>query len=491
MFQKIKEIFIEPDVDEKFRIPLKTKLRFSVGSFGYALSSGIFAAWLLNFYIKIVKIDPLFYALAWGLYFAWNSINDPLIGYLEDRTNTKNGRRIPWLRVATPLISVAFIFLFFPPMSLDPTLISSQWTYFLWLFAFLMIYDLFYTIIGISENALVAELTIEPVERANTNFFWSIGLGLGQAITFIVPFLFIVNEPGVAYETNLPIIQFLVIIFAIIGSLALAVFSFGIKERPEFLYSEKNKMGLVESIKYTLKNKGFLIYASLFFTITFFFTITYSQLSFFVQDVLQISGSGLLSSTPLLFFVGASLIGFPIGLVLNEKLGGKRALICLLSTVIVGEIMLTFSFNIIGANISLLVMGLGYSGINLIFPTLLADVIDKDELNTGYRREGAYFGSAAFFTKPAQSLAALVTGIVFTLTGYQQYSTQQTALVQFGIKLTIGLIPAIVLFIGILFLRKFPIDASTQEYKKMKKKIEKIHDQKLKELKESLKEKNQ
>ena len=252
-----------------------------------------------------------------------------------------------------------------------------------------MIYDLFYTIIGISENALVAELTIDPEERANTNFFWSIGLGIGQALTFIIPFLFIVNDPDVPYENNLPIIQIMVIVFAIMGSIALAIFSFGIEERKEFTFAERKKMGLFESLKYTVKNKGFIIYAILFFSVTFFYTITYSQISFFVQDVLQISSSNILSFTPILCFIGASLIGFPVGMVFNKKFGGKRALIYLLIIVITGLIMLTFSFDILSANVSLIVTGLGFSGINLIFPTLLADVIDKDELQTGYRREGA------------------------------------------------------------------------------------------------------
>ena len=134
---------------------------------------------------------------------------------------------------------------------------------------------------------------------------------------------------------------------------------------------------------------------------------------------------------------------------------------------------------------SLIITGLGFSGINLIFPTLLADVIDKDELQTGYRREGAYFGSAAFFTKPAQSLAAGIVALVFMLTGYDQYSNIQTPLAQWGIKLTIGLIPALILIIGVLALRRFPIDGSTEEYKELKKKLEALHDEKLERLKKS------
>jgi GPH family glycoside/pentoside/hexuronide:cation symporter len=414
----------------------------------------------------------------------WNAINDPLIGYLGDNTRTKFGRRMPWLMVATPLISISFFFMFFPPM-LDPTLVSSQWIYFIWLLIFLLIYDTFYTIIGITQKGLVAELSILPEERASSTFYWSIGTLFGQVTTFVLPFLFIVNQDP--YTQNLPVIQTLVIIFAVLGTIFLSFMSFGINERKEFVFAEKKKMEFFESIKYTIKNKSFLIYTLFSFALVYISASIYSQISFFVQDVLQISGSNILSSLPILIFIGASLIGYPIGMFFNSKFGGKRAIIYLSSLVISGLIFLTFSFNLLMSNLALLIIGLGYSGMGLISPILMADIIDKDELNTGYRREGAYYGSNNLFTKPAQSVAAAVTSLVFILTGYDQFKTSQTLLAQFGIKLNIGLIPAIIILIGILILLKFPIDGSTKKYEEMKKKVEKLHDKKLEKYKESIK----
>ncbi|MBD3193945.1 MAG: MFS transporter, partial [Candidatus Lokiarchaeota archaeon] len=456
--------------NEKFKIDLKTKVQFALGGIGFNLSAGFFAAWLLNFYIKVVKLDPLLWGLAWALYVVWNAVNDPLMGYLGDQTRTRFGRRVPWLMVATPFISIAFFFLFFPPL-LDPTLISSQWIYFLWLFLFLLSYDTFYTIIGITQKALVAELSILPEERASSTFFWSFGTLFGQVTTFVIPFLFIVNEDP--YTQNLPTFQFLVILFAIIGALFLGMMSFGIKEKKEFVFAEKKKMKFIESIKYTIKNNSFIIYTLFSFTLVFMNSMIYSQISFFVQDVLQVSSSSLLSSVPILVFIGASLVGYPIGLFFNKKFGGKRGIIYLSVIVIFGLVFLTLSFEYITSNLALLIIGIGYSGMGLIAPILMADIIDLDELKTGYRREGAYYGSNNLFTKPAQSLAAGLTSMVFILTGYDQFSSSQSILAQFGIKLNIGIIPAIIIAVGILILTKFPIDGSTEDYNTMKLKVEK------------------
>jgi GPH family glycoside/pentoside/hexuronide:cation symporter len=463
-------------VESKFKIKLSIKTKFAIGGIGFNLSAGMFAAWLMNFYIKVIRIDPLLWGLAWILYIVWNAINDPLIGYFGDRTRTKLGRRMPWLIIATPAISIAYLLLFFPP-NLDPSLMSSQWISFFWLLFTLLMYDTFYTVIGIMQQALVTELSILSEERANTGLFWAVGTLLGQVITFIVPFFLIVNEDP--YSQNLPIFQFLVVIFTIIGFLTLAVMSFTIKEKKEFMYAEKVKMNFGESIKYTLKNKGFIIYTAFTFMLVYISSAIYSQVSFFVQDVLSVSAENILSSLPIFVFIFASLIGYPIGIYFNKKYGGKTASIYLSLIAIGGLILLTFVSDFISSNILLFLIGIGYAGVMLLAPILMMDLIDEDELQTNFRREGAYFGSTSLFTKPAQSIAAALTGLILVLTDYNQEAVVQSELAKFGIKLNIGLIPAIFLIIGIIILFNFPIDGSTAEYKEMKKRLELLHDKKL------------
>jgi len=464
------------EVEKKFKIESQTNIKFALGGIGFNLSAGMFAAWLMNFYIKVIKINPLLWGLAWIFYIVWNAINDPLIGYLGDRTRTKLGRRAPWLIIATPGISIAFFFLFFPP-SLDPTLTSSQWVFFFWLLFTLLIYDTFYTIVGIMQQALVAELTILSEERAKTGFFWALGTLLGQVITFILPFFLIVNEDP--YSQNLPVFKFLVIIFAIVGFFTLAIMSFWIKEKKEFMYQETERIGLLDSVKYTLKNKGFIIYTAFTFMLVYISSAIYSQVSFFVQDVLKISSGNILSSLPIFVFIFASLIGYPIGMIFNKKYGGKKGIIYLSFIAIFGLTILTFVSDFITSNILLFLIGIGYAAVLLLSPILMADLIDEDELKTNLRREGAYFGSSALFTKPAQSIAAALTGFILVLTGYDQNAITQAPLALFGIKLNIGLIPALFFVVGTLIITKFPIDGSTVAYKEMKKVLEKLHDEKL------------
>ena len=245
------------------------------------------------------------------------------------------------------------------------------------------------------------------------------------------------------------------------------------------MFSEAENIKFFESIKSTLKNKGFIVYTIFGFMLGYVSAAIYSQVSFYVQDVLEVSGANILSSLPIFVFIFASLIGYPIGIFFNKKYGGKKSMFYLSFVAIAGLILLTFISDFVISNILLFIIGIGYSGVMFLAPILMGDLIDEDELKTNLRREGAYLGSAALFTKPAQSIAAAFTGLILVLTGYNQEGGIQSDLAKFGIKLNIGLIPAIFLIIGIIVLLKFPIDGSTREYKEMKKRLEILHDQKL------------
>jgi GPH family glycoside/pentoside/hexuronide:cation symporter len=141
------------------------------------------------------------------------------------------------------------------------------------------------------------------------------------------------------------------------------------------------------------------------------------------------------------------------------------------------------------ASISLGVVGLGFSGTLLVF-TLLGDIIDQDELNTGVRREGAYFGTDALINKPALSVSAGISGLVLFLTNFNKDLENQPDSAILGIKMLLGIIPAIFIILGLISLWYYPLDSRTKEYKEMKRKIMVLHDEKLQRLRERLGKKN-
>ena len=120
------------------KVPLKTKFFGGFGAFGINLTTGLFLTWTQIFYINMILIDPLMWALAWIIYFIWNALNDPIFGHISDKTRTKYGRRIPYLMIGGPLLSISFICIYLVPAY------SSSWIKFSWLLVSLLLYDSFF-----------------------------------------------------------------------------------------------------------------------------------------------------------------------------------------------------------------------------------------------------------------------------------------------------------------------------------------------------------
>jgi GPH family glycoside/pentoside/hexuronide:cation symporter len=463
--------------DEK--LSLKTKFFYGLGALGLNLTTGLFGTWTLIFYIRIIGLHPLLWAFAWLGYLIWNAVNDPIFGLLSDRTRTKYGRRIPYLMIGGPLLSISFVFLYLTPMK------SEQWVYFLWLLITLIIYDGFFTIVGLNFNALLADLTIDPQERAHLSLYSGLGGGIGLSAAYILPMLLIDYKVS-PFSQNLIIFVVIVLFFAIFGALFIAFTAFGIKEPPELVPKKSEKIKLWFATKATIKNKAFLTFVVFNFMMTYVVYAIQSNLPFYMGDVIGVSGENIFSQLPLLFFILFSIIGYPFGLYLNRTQGNKRAVFYLSIIVVIGFILITFAYDAIFANISFIILGFGYSGQTLLIYTLLADVIDKDELKTGVRREGAYFGINALITKPAQSLSAVISGLVFMLTSYNQDlgpEEVQPLEAIFGIKLLIGLIPAIFIVIGLVSLWYYPLDGRSKDYQTMKLEVKLLHNKKLEEYK--------
>jgi GPH family glycoside/pentoside/hexuronide:cation symporter len=114
--------------------------------------------------------------------------------------------------------------------------------------------------------------------------------------------------------------------------------------------------------------------------------------------------------------------------------------------------------------LGLVIAGLGLSGQQTITYNLLAQVIDDDEVRTGVRREGAYYGANALLTKPAQSLALFLTAFILERSGFITRAMNQGEIfiaqvdsAIFGIRSIVGLIPGTAMLVSAGILLFFPL----------------------------------
>jgi len=467
-------------IDE--RLPLKTKLAFGFTNSANGMLSGLAIGGAITLFYNVkLGLSEELVAIVWLAFAFWNAINDPLFGILQERTNTKIGRRIPYLRYGAPIYVLTFIFCWYPFTgtsqnalfwnipSWSPIPNSPQIALFLNMLFVLFLVDSLFTMIGLITYTLPAEMTLTQQGRSNLSVY-SIYLGaIGMIVAMVIPLILLDNEPGVIHPFFRPA---MIIVGVVAGTIMFAASYFLVEN--EYTRTEE-PLGFFKSIVETVKNREFLVLeASNFFYILAYTTLT-GAIFYFVPYVLGFSG--LMASLPLVL-VFLMIFGFAV--VANhyvKKYGLKKVYIVgLISSSVIFLLMLAVGKFTIPSLIVLAVLGIGFAPVALINGPLMSDVIDNDELLTGKRRETTYAGMNALVTKPSISIANAIFLATINAFGFDNLKATQTSQAQFGIILGFTLVPAICLALSALALKWYKLDGP--EWFEKKKKLNAIHLQK-------------
>ena len=424
------------------------KVIWGLASLGASLIAGVFGALLPIFYQDYLGLQASWIALASAIYAVWNALNDPVFGYITDNTRSKQGRRIPYMRYTAPFLALTFILVWFAPPK------AGQEALFWWMLVSMVLYDGCYTIIGLVYSALLPEVTESDSERNKLQISSSLFGLLGTLLGFIIPDMF---RPKVGMSPSFFPLQIAMIVLGIVGALLIIMTTLKVKERMEFTQVDKPlKVG--DAIKYTFTSKSFLVLAAENFMAILVSSLVTGSIYYMADYVVNMPTIALLAC----IFVPL-IIGVPLTDLIRKRMGVVGAQQLLLVIAGVGLIGVTF-LPIDLIPIGLVVAGFGLAGPQTLTNVLFAEVVDEDEIRTGVRREGAFFGINALITKPAQSIALALMPFVLQFTHFVTREQNggniflnQPASAIFGIRAVVGLIPGIAMLVGALILMAFPL----------------------------------
>jgi len=433
----------------KNRLTFSTKLAYGLASLGTATISSIYAALLPIFYQDYLGLSSKWIGIASIIYAVWNALNDPIFGFITDNTRSKMGRRIPYMRFTAPFLALTFILVWFAPEGAGD--IAQFW----WMLVTMLLYDTAYTIIGLVHGALMPELTESDVERNQLSISSAVFGLIGYVFGFLLPDLFR-PRPG-SMDTSLLSLQLSMVAVGIIGAFFIIWTTLKVKERREFAIVDK-PLKFWESLKYTLTNKPFWVFASMNFLLTLMNSMATGAIFYLADYVTQTSTMILM-----VYLFAPLALGIPVANLVVKRYGLVRAQ--LLYLIIAGGGLVSLAFvptSLIP--ISLAIAGLGLSGQQTITYNILALVIDADEVQTGTRREGSFFGANALLTKPAQSISLFLTAFILEQSGFitramngGQIFINQPEAALFGIRSIVGLIPGSAMLISAIILLFFPL----------------------------------
>jgi GPH family glycoside/pentoside/hexuronide:cation symporter len=261
------------------KLSLSYKVIWGIAALGTSLISGIYGALLPIFYQDYLGLTASWIALASGIYAVWNAINDPLFGYITDSTRSKHGRRIPYMRFTAPFLALTFILVWFAPQG------AGQQALFFWMLGTMLLYDTFYTIIGVVYSALLPEVSESDEERNGLQISSSLFGLLGMILGFLIPDFF---RPKAGAELSFLPLQMSMIVVALVSMVLIIITTLKVKERPEFTQVDK-PIPLGAALRFTFTSKSFLILASQNFMSILMQSLILGMMFYLADYVLKIS----------------------------------------------------------------------------------------------------------------------------------------------------------------------------------------------------------
>lgn len=436
------------DLSSPQNFSMKYILAWGLLSFGSSIISGTYAALLPIFYQDYLGLDSKLILISSIVYAIWNALNDPIFGFLSDSSRSKKGRRIPFMRYTAPFLGLTFFLMWLVPVSFGD--LGIFW----YMLLLMLLYDTCFTIVVLAYYALVPELSHSDSGRGQLQIALSFGLLLGSMLGFLIPEL--VRPENTA---DLPQLYWGMGILAIICTVLMLITTFTVKERNSHRESKEEPLGLVDSIKYTFQSKSFLVVAAANFMSIFTQAIVTGGMFYLIDYVLPKD-----ALNPIYFFFVGMLIGVGLANVIANKIGFTQTqqLFCIISGL--GLILISITPLQLWIFAGMFIAGFGLSGPLVITNVLFAQVSDEDELKTNHRREGAFFGTNALLTKPAQSLALALPPFLLEFSHF--VTREENGGIIFNnqppeallmIRFIIGLIPGIGMLLAAIILHFYPM----------------------------------
>ena len=425
------------------RLPFATKLIYGLGDWGNTTTSTIFLFFFAFFLTDIAHLDPVYAAPVLLLGGIWDAVNDPLIGVLADRVQTRWGRRRPFFLFGALPLAFLFVFLWWVPP------ISSQIGLAVYYTVVYLLFDTAYTAVNVPYSALTPDLTEDYDERTQlSGYRMSVSMAGGLIAAIAVPIL---ADSFAEKKTGYLVMA---VIFGGLAALPYLMLFFKVKERHST--APKNDLGIFASFLHTFRNRPFRFAAGIYMFTWITVNLIASMMQYFLTYWMRMADQ---LEIVLGVVQGAALICIPIMVWLSGRAGKTRAF--MIGAVSLGVVMLGLSFvppeQRALAYVLAVCAGFGIAAAHVIPWSIMPDIIELDELETGHRREGTFYGFMVFLQKSGTAFTLAAVQWVLHLTGYVP-GAEQSPQALTAIRFLFGGLPALLLIPAVILAWRFPID---------------------------------
>jgi glycoside/pentoside/hexuronide:cation symporter, GPH family len=366
---------------------------YAIGMFGTSIPINMLKTYAAAYYVIGLGMTTAQLALILFVYTFIDAIDNPVYGFLSDRTRTRWGRRRPWLVIGTPLLVLTFIAFYSTPTFLSGNALMA------YAMLFYVLAGTLDSVINANYGALFPELFKTDTSRATTN-------AMRQAFQLVAMIISIALTPMVTKALGYSLTA---VVYGILGGVVILYMTFTSRER--IVEETEEKPRLWASLKDLLLNRKFWIagFANAFYSAAM--SLVLVSMPFFVKYTLKISDS---QST----FLFAAVLLIAIGCVAVWAWLVRRFTLipvwrASLAALGLAFIPLYFANSLVTAIAGSALVGFGFAGVITTMDLIGAKIMDEDTQKHSVRREGIISNAMGFMNR----LNGLFTSAAFLLVG--------------------------------------------------------------------------
>lgn len=410
---------------QTFRIPTRRESwLYAIANLGGSIPYQAFAAAVLFFYTDVKHLAPTTAAMIMTIYAIWNAANNPILGHMSDRTTSRWGRRIPYIRFGMIPYALSFIAIWCAPFDgqTEPNALA------IWFLVTIVVFEGFGTAVTTAGYlSLLAEMF--PTYRSRLevavrmNWLQTAGLFIGAAL-----------PPVLAQMLGYPVMG------AIFGTIACLAYAIGLRGMFEQAHYQPTEVPFLMALKHTLINRSFV-------------TVMLAQMMRFVSTGALTSGMFFYvkyslhanpAQTSLILaiaFVSAGVFLPVWKTYIAHRFGARTTLMIAYVCIGIAPLTLLFVQTFVWAIVCAVVLGFPVAGLIMMGDVVMADVIDEDEMRTGARREGMFYAVNGAAIALSSTITAAVFGVIAHQYGYNPLLEAQPTSVDIGFRIYMTILP--------------------------------------------------
>ncbi|MFI0356770.1 MFS transporter [Actinomadura sp. 9N407] len=388
-------------------LPRSLRVGYGLGSFCSGTFSTVPGLLLLYYMTNSLGVPAVLAGLAVFLPKAWDLVVNPYVGRWSDRTVSRHGPRRPWLLAGAVLLPPAFALTF----AGSPVRGAGAALYVGMLF---LLAATAYALFEVPYKAMPAEMTDDYHEQSSLLTWRMAFLGLAILISGgLAPALVNIEdgEPSFAGYRLMGLVIGAVLLVAMVATF------FGTARAPRVERAVPEHSTIKSQLAAARGNRPFMLLMAISAAQMLGVGIMLSGSPYFASYVVGNTGA---VTTLFLGIIGPMLVLMPVWVRVSRKFDKRLSMMVATLLFMIGAIALSMTpvFGTLYAHGCVVIMGIGYAGVQLLQFSMLADTLIYDELRSGKRRAGMFTGLWTAVETFMMALGALVLGGVLAVSGF-------------------------------------------------------------------------